>query len=108
MTEVLFRGYRSAHLDHKALVDEIQRIDPVTVRPGNVVVVVPDRKSRCSYLKCFIDRLKVLGNGAGSAGLGDGIFYMTEREIEASTEVADIAWPFKGTPGSHCRYIAHG
>jgi hypothetical protein len=60
----------------------------LAVTPGNVVVVVPDRKSRCSSLECFIDRLKVLGNGAGSAGLGDGIFYMIEREIEASTEVA--------------------
>jgi hypothetical protein len=38
--------------------------------------------------KCFMNRLKVLGNGAGLAGLEDGIFYMTEREIEASTEVA--------------------
>jgi hypothetical protein len=36
----------------------------------------------------FMNRLKVLGNGAGLAGLEDGIFYMTEREIEASTEVA--------------------
>jgi hypothetical protein len=73
---LIARGYRSTHPDHKALVDEIQRIDPVDVRPGNVVVfvVVADRKSRCSSLKCFIDRLKGLGNGAGSAGLGDGIF----------------------------------
>ena len=38
--------------------------------------------------KCFMGRLEVLGNGVGSAGLGDGIFYMTKREIEASTEVA--------------------
>jgi hypothetical protein len=82
------RRYRSTHADYKSLVGEIQRIDHTAVRPGNVVVVVLDRKSRCSSLKCFIDRLKVFGNGAGSADPGDGILYMTEREIEASTEVA--------------------
>jgi len=77
---LIARGYRSTYPDHKALVDEIQCIDPVSRHTGKVVVVVPDRKSRCSSLECFIDRLKVLGNGAGSAGLGDGIFYMMERE----------------------------
>jgi hypothetical protein len=35
-----------------------------------------------------MDRLKVLGNDAGSAGLGNGISYTMERRIEASTEVA--------------------
>lgn len=52
-----------------------------------IVVAVLDRKSRLSH-KCFIDRLKVLGKAAGSAGLGDRILYMMRREIEASTEVA--------------------
>ena len=82
-------SYRSTHPDHKALTDEIQRIDAVAIRPGNVVIVVAvlDRKSRLSH-KCFIDRLKVLGKAAGSAGLGDRILYMMRREIEASTEVA--------------------
>ena len=67
-------SYRSTRPDHKALIDEIQRIDSVAVRPGNVVIVVAvlDRKSRLSH-KSLIDRLKVLGKAAGSAGLGDRI-----------------------------------
>jgi hypothetical protein len=69
---LIARGYRSTHPDHKASVDEIQRIDPVDVRPGNVVVfvVVADRKSRCSSLKCFIDRLKVFGKVQDQLALG--------------------------------------
>jgi hypothetical protein len=68
---LIARGYRSTHADRKVLVDEFQRIDLAAVRLGNVVVVVVlDRKSCCSSLRCFIDRLKVLGNGAGSADLG--------------------------------------
>jgi hypothetical protein len=40
MTGLIARGYYSTHLDHKASVDEIQRVDLAAVRPGNVVVVV--------------------------------------------------------------------
>jgi hypothetical protein len=89
MTEIsLPEVTRSTHPDHKALVDEIQRIDPAAGGPGNMIIFVLDRRSRCSSLKCFLDTLKVLENGAGSAGLGNGIFNMSEREIGASTEAA--------------------